>query len=333
MSAIGAVLHGGRVGSADLELLRDKLFYDRRDQRDALVRFGVLLVLSTVIAAGGVVGDSTATVIGAMIIAPLMTPIMATALSIVTGDAAHLFRSMIVVVVGACASVGLSFCIGLLSVGIDVSSNSQILSRTNPRIIDLVVALATGTVGAFALAREDVSDTLPGVAIAISLVPPLAVVGISLEAGAPSDAAGALLLFGTNVLAILAAGGAVLWFMGYGRVARMSSDGHRRAGTVIIAVGLIAILVPLVAHSVNVASNFRVESDAQQAASTWVDGTGYQLASVTTKGDLVTVVITGQGKVPDEAALAAALDAHHPGTQVVVEVVNATQLGGSSSAG
>jgi len=138
MSAIGAVLHGGRVGSADLELLRDKLFYDRRDQRDALVRFGVLLVLSTVIAAGGVVGDSTATVIGAMIIAPLMTPIMATALSIVTGDAAHLFRSMIVVVVGACASVGLSFCIGLLSVGIDVSSNSQILSRTNPRIIDLV---------------------------------------------------------------------------------------------------------------------------------------------------------------------------------------------------
>ena len=53
MSAIGAVLHGGRVGSADLELLRDKLFYDRRDQRDALVRFGVLLVLSTVIAAGG----------------------------------------------------------------------------------------------------------------------------------------------------------------------------------------------------------------------------------------------------------------------------------------
>jgi len=109
------------------------------------------------------------------------------------------------VVAGACTSIALSFFMGLMAVAVDVSSNSQILRRTNPRLIGLVVALATGAVGAFALAREDVSDTLPGVAIAISLVPPLAVVGISLEAGAPSDAAGALLLFGTNVLAILAA--------------------------------------------------------------------------------------------------------------------------------
>ena len=331
MSAIGSVLHGGRVGPADLELLRDKLFYDRRDQRDALVKFGVLLGLSTVIAAGGVLGDSTATVIGAMIIAPMMTPIMASALSIVTGDAAHLARSALIVVVGACTSIALSFCIGLLSVAIDVSSNSQILSRTNPRLIDLVVALATGAVGAFALAREDVSDTLPGVAIAISLVPPLAVVGISLEAGAPADAAGALLLFGTNVLAILAAGGGALWLMGYGRVARLTSERHRRVGTVVVVAGLVCIGLPLVAHSVTVATNFRVESAAQQAASNWVVGTGYDVASVTTKGDTVIVVIAGQGKVPDEQALAAAVDAQHPGIQVVVEVVTATQLGGSTS--
>lgn len=101
-----------------------------------------------------------------------MTPIMASALSIVTGDAAHLARSATIVVAGACLSIALSFCIGLLCVAIDVSSNSQILSRTNPRPIALVIALATGAVGAFALAREDVSDTLSGVAIAISLVPP-----------------------------------------------------------------------------------------------------------------------------------------------------------------
>lgn len=74
--------------------------------------------------------------------------------------------------------------------------------RVSPRLIDLLAALATGAVGAFAMVRADVSDTLPGVAIAISLVPPLAVVGLSLESGAPEQALGALLLLGTNAGAI-----------------------------------------------------------------------------------------------------------------------------------
>ena len=133
MSAIGQVLHGGRVGLADLESMRDKLFYDRRDQRDALIKFGVLLGLSTVIAAGGVIGDSTATVIGAMIIAPLMTPIMAGALSIVTGDALHLARSAVIVVIGGCLSIGLSYCIGLLSVAVMAQHRPRHLSSDERR--------------------------------------------------------------------------------------------------------------------------------------------------------------------------------------------------------
>ena len=154
--------------------------------------------------------------------------------------------------------------------------------------------------------------------------------GISLEAGAPSDAAGALLRFGTNVLAILAAGGGVLWLMGYGRVARLTSERHRRVGTVIVTACLICIGVPLTVHSVNVAQNFRVESTAQEAATNWVAGTGYEFASVTITRRTVTVVIAGQGKVSDEEVLAAAIDAQDPGTEVVVDVVAATQLGGST---
>ena len=72
-------------------------------------------------------------------------------------------------------------------------NNSQVAARVSPKLIDLIAALATGVVGAFALVRSDVSDTLPGVAIAISLVPPLAVVGLTLESGAPDEALGALL--------------------------------------------------------------------------------------------------------------------------------------------
>ncbi|MEU3092304.1 DUF389 domain-containing protein, partial [Streptomyces massasporeus] len=137
-----------------------------------------MLTLSSVIAAGGVLTDSTATVIGAMIIAPLATPIMGIALGSVqrrrTGAAwTVLFACSLVIVMGMLFST-------VLPGDYDLLSNSQIASRTSPGLMDLVAALATGLAGAVALARRDVAAVLPGVAIAISLVPPLVVAGVCL---------------------------------------------------------------------------------------------------------------------------------------------------------
>jgi uncharacterized hydrophobic protein (TIGR00271 family) len=165
--SFGDLLNGGRVARADLEELAGKLWFDR-EGRDAYVRFGVLLVLSVVIAAGGVLTDSTATVIGAMIVAPLMTPIMATTFAIVVGDVAHIGRSLAIVAVGVGVAIGLSFLLGLWSPAIvTVATNLQVAGRVKPSIADLVVALAAGAAGAFGLSRRNVSDALPGVAIAI----------------------------------------------------------------------------------------------------------------------------------------------------------------------
>ncbi len=159
------------------------------------------------IATAGVISDSTATVIGAMIVAPLMTPILGIVLAIVLADRPNLLRSVGMVLAGAAAVIFLAWLFGhLAAVPIDSTTSSQVAGRIHPRTVDLIAALATGAVGAVALARSDISDTLPGVAIAISLVPPLAVVGLTLEAGATSEALGALLLFGTNVAAILLSG-------------------------------------------------------------------------------------------------------------------------------
>ena len=80
------------------------------------------------------------------------------------------------------------------------------MARTAPRLVDLAAALATGLAGAFAIGRKDVSDTLPGVAIAISLVPPLTNAGILLSTGRADLAMGSLLLFVTNYFAILITG-------------------------------------------------------------------------------------------------------------------------------
>src|SRR4029079_2826275 len=111
------------------------------------------------------------------------------------------------------------FVIGLLVVtDVDAQNNSQVAARVAPKLIDLLAALATGVVGSIALARKDISDTLPGVAIAISLVPPLTVVGLTLESGAPRQSLGALLLFVTNVVAILATGTIVMAIYGVYRL-------------------------------------------------------------------------------------------------------------------
>ena len=112
------------------------------------------------------------------------------------------------------------------------ATNSQVAARVNPRLVDLLAAVATGIVGSVALVRRDISDTLPGVAIAISLVPPLAVVGLTAESGAYSESSRALLLFGTNVAAILTSGIIVMAIYGIHRaVAADASPEMRRLST------------------------------------------------------------------------------------------------------
>ena len=116
--------------------------------------------------------------------------------------------------------------------------------RINPKLIDLLAALATGTVGAFALVRSDISDTLPGVAIAISLVPPLAVVGLLLSVQRYADAAGAALLFGTNVAAIIATGTAVPQISGSGMWPRGGMPVGVLRGRSLVVGGLVAAAWP-----------------------------------------------------------------------------------------
>ncbi len=203
------------VAADDIARMRAHLFFEGADVRARQSRFWLLLVLSAIIATAGVGGDSTATVIGAMIVAPLMTPILGVVLAMVLNDRRNLLRSIAMVVAGACVVVALGYLIGLaIPEPVTAATNSQVASRVSPRLVDLLAALATGAVGSVALIRSDISDTLPGVAIAISLVPPLSVVGLTLESGVYGEARGALLLFLANVSAILATGVLVMALYG-----------------------------------------------------------------------------------------------------------------------
>ena len=152
---------------ADIEQMRDQVFFEGPERNRRLSRYWLLLLLSAVIVTAGVVSDSTAVVIGAMIIAPLMTPILGVVLGVVTADRVNLLRCLLLLAAGAAAVIAVSWLLGhLVPYPVIAAANSQVAARVTPRLVDLVAALGTGAVGSVALARPDISDTLPGVAIA-----------------------------------------------------------------------------------------------------------------------------------------------------------------------
>jgi uncharacterized hydrophobic protein (TIGR00271 family) len=293
--------------------MREQLLFEGPASARKLSAFWTLLLLAAAIASAGVVADSTATVIGAMIVAPLMTPILGIVFSVTIGDGRNLAVSAALVLAGALAVVAVGFLFGLLAeVPVDAATSSQVPGRVNPSLIDLAAAVATGAVGAFAVVRADVSDTLPGVAIAISLVPPLSVVGLTLEAGEGDEAVGALLLFLTNVGAILLTGVIV---MGLYRVrpAALAAVarpplGRRAAIAVIVAfVGVIA--VPLAGSTARIVDERLTIASVTDVASAWAEDAGWEVVDVTVRQGAVTVRVLGPPPSPDPDALRRDLDA------------------------
>lgn len=162
--------------------------------------FYMMVCFSTIIAAFGLLSNSVAVVIGAMLVAPLMGPIFGIALSLSTGNSSLLRRALMAELMGMIMVVSLSFIIGL--VPIRPEFGSEILARTQPTIYDIIIALASGLAGAYALVDEKISPALPGVAIATAIVPPLATVGLYLPTGQWNLAGGAASLFLVNFLCI-----------------------------------------------------------------------------------------------------------------------------------
>jgi uncharacterized hydrophobic protein (TIGR00271 family) len=241
-----------------------------------------------------------------MIVAPLMNPILGIVLAVVLADGANLRRCVLLVVTGAAAVVGIGFLVGVfVPYPVVAATNSQVAARVTPRIVDLVAALAAGAVGSVALARSDIADTLPGVAIAISLVPPLSVVGLTLESGAPHQSLAAFLLFTTNVAAILASGIVVMALHRVYRVVghKVGAGFHRGAAIAIIAALLLVVIVPLWINSDRIDKTTVRESDVQAVAEHWASDAGWSVMGVTAAGGQVLVEASGPNPAPSLALL------------------------------
>lgn len=206
-------------------------------------RFRLLIWFSCAIATLGLIADSAAVVIGAMLVAPLLGPIMALGQASLGGRRHALISSIFALAEGALTAVILSWAISaaLSHISIDILSTvpGEVTARTRPNPLDLGIALAGGTIGAYAVVRMRDSAALPGVAIATALMPPLCTIGIGLTLKNQGIWGGALLLFATNLLAIMFSAATVFWALG------LRPKGARRTTASVLfgalAVGIIGL--------------------------------------------------------------------------------------------
>ncbi len=175
--------------------------------------FVTMIALSTIIATLGLKQNAPAVIIGAMLIAPLMAAIIAMGLGVVQGDARLLKLGGRTTALGVLITLAVSFGLELIIPYNNLTH--EMLARSSPNLLDLGVALAAGAAGAYALARKDVSSSLPGVAIAVALIPPLATTGMALALAAWRIALGSGLLFLTNLVGIVAMSSWVFLSMGF----------------------------------------------------------------------------------------------------------------------
>jgi len=205
------------------EKRREEVQAQLRDSSHPDFDFFLLVLLSSVIATLGLLVDSPAVIIGAMLVAPLMSPIIGLGLASIRGDDRLARDAFAALLRGAILSILISFLLTWVNTFMpftDLQADQlpkEVLARTQPSPIDLVIALAGGLAAAFALAMPNISAALPGVAIATALMPPLSTVGIGLAFKRWDVAGGAFLLFSTNAVAIAFAAMLVFFVLGFTR--------------------------------------------------------------------------------------------------------------------
>jgi uncharacterized hydrophobic protein (TIGR00271 family) len=215
--------------------------------------FLLLTALSSAIATFGLITDSAAVIIGAMLIAPLLSPIMGIALAVLGGRGHLLTRAALTLTVGIALALGLSFALAWLALQLPFGALTtiphEVSSRTHPSPFDLAIALAGGAAAAYALVRLEGAAALFGVAIATALMPPLCTVGIGVALGDPGIWTAAGELFLTNLVAIAAS--ATIVFAGLHLRPRRSRSGH--SGLILVTGLVMALALVLIPTAVGVA--------------------------------------------------------------------------------
>jgi uncharacterized hydrophobic protein (TIGR00271 family) len=235
----------------------EELTRDADESSYSSLDFQVLIIVSAILAAFGLLLNSNAVIIGAMLVAPLMTPLIALATGLVVGSLGIMRQAAGTLLLGILASLLVALLVGWISSTSIVTA--EMAGRGNVTFLDMGVALASGVIGAYAKARKDIPSALAGVAIAAALMPPLVTVGLAVSFREWPLAQGASLLFLTNIVCITLAAWATFRWLGLHPGKGDDPTARRRASAILVAF-LVAILVALNIQTIDTAASGRIES-------------------------------------------------------------------------
>lgn len=287
------------------------LFHEGEALLPFLRRYVTTMSLSVAIAVLGIRANSPTVVIGAMMVAPLMGPVLAVAAALVMGWRRRFLTSLLLGTAASAGAVVLAFAIALLLPGPSESLPSELLARTSPNLVDLAVALAAGAAGAYGYVQERSGDALAGAAVAVALVPPLAVVGMSLAAGEIELARGAGFLFLANVTGITLSGAATFVVSGF--VPGRPLAAARWPTFRWIAVAVLAVAVPIHFGRATLIPLTEQSGTVQEAVESWTGfvpfGTDIVDIGVEVEDGItiIELILAGGGHLPPVRDLAADL--------------------------
>jgi uncharacterized hydrophobic protein (TIGR00271 family) len=215
-----------------------ELFISLRSSAKFSYIFATLMILSVLLATTGLFANSTPVIIGAMVLAPLMAPIISLSMGVIRSDKQLLAESLKTLGLGIAMalffSAAFTFLIPLEQI------TPEMRGRLNPNVLDLMVAIFSGVAGAYAYAKEEVAKSLAGVAIAVALVPPLSVSGVGIGLGDFDVIYGSFLLFSTNLVGIALSAALTFIVLGFAPVKRA------KKGIIYASIMMAIIAVPLV---------------------------------------------------------------------------------------
>jgi uncharacterized hydrophobic protein (TIGR00271 family) len=274
------------------------------------------IILSSLIATFGLLQNSVAVIIGAMLIAPLLRPIQGVAFAMAEGQSRFFWRALKLLLLSVIISIAVPWLMAMM-VPLKLET-PEILARTAPNIFDLFIAIFSAIVALLAHSFKKLEESIAGVAMAASLMPPLAVVGIELALKNWPAAWGSFLLFFTNLIAILIVG--VIMFLFYGFQPHQK-DSKKTVQKILILIWIVVMLwIPLGSSLTRIKQKISIQQQSQQI----LDDTLAQKLSKATLSKLTvqsysdeTIVLNGEVRLPESVPLY---------SEVIDEVINALSI-------
>ena len=292
-----------------LRISREELYARAQDLAPANSTFFAFLLLSTIIATTGLLLDSAATIIGAMVVAPLMGPAVSASVGTILDDPGMTRRGIKLQVLGLVAAIATAAVMGwllqqtvLIPPGLDIRTIPQVAERTSPNFLSLFLALGSGIAGSLSIMRGS-GSTLVGVAIAVALVPPAATSGLGIAFGLPGVAIAGAVLVVVNLLAINVSALTLFWVAGFKPLDAGAFEGVRasvvsRIVVIAVAIALLSIVLGAVTYTTYQTQTFeqQTRSELQQQFDE-ADIEGVELVSVTVDYEPIDLLLGNEPRV------------------------------------